>query len=66
MVKTTIAVNSPDRYRNVTGLPRRGGPASLWRACLAVNKLATKKELSLASLRIITAYNYHSLTFTNK
>lgn len=43
MVKTTIAGNSPDRYRNVTGLPRLGGLASPWRACLAVNKLATKK-----------------------
>jgi len=66
MVKTTIAGNSPDRYRNVTGLPRCGGPASPWRACLAVNELAIKKEPSLASLRIITAYNYRSLTFTNK
>jgi hypothetical protein len=36
MMNTSIAGTSPDRYRYVIRLPRCGGPASLWRACLAV------------------------------
>jgi hypothetical protein len=36
MVNASIVGASSDGYRNVIGLPRCGGPASLWRACLAV------------------------------
>jgi hypothetical protein len=36
MVNSSITDTSFDGYRNVIGLPRCGGPASLWRACLAV------------------------------
>jgi hypothetical protein len=36
MPNTSITGTSSDGYRNAMGLPRRGGPASPWRACLAV------------------------------
>jgi hypothetical protein len=39
MVNTSISSTSSDDYRNVIGLPRLGGPASPWRACLALADL---------------------------
>jgi len=36
MVRQSITGTSSDGYRNVNGLPRCGGLASLRRACLAV------------------------------
>jgi len=46
MVNASIVGASSDGYRNVIGLPRCGGPASLWRACLAVD-ISGRSDLNL-------------------
>jgi len=38
LVDTSITGTSSDGYRNIIGLPRCGGPASPWRACLPVEQ----------------------------
>jgi hypothetical protein len=47
MVITSIFGTSSDRYRNIICLPRLGGPASPWWACLALVGLLPVKQRRL-------------------